>query len=81
MSRSIVKPHYRAVIAIPRALTHGKELVVLTRETYEREVHRAKEIADVLQIVAAGEREHREGRMLRAASLQEALTLHAKRSH
>ena len=67
-------------IVIPKALTHGMELVVLTRETYEREVLRTKEIADALRAIAEGERAHREGRTLKASSLEEALKLHAKRS-
>ena len=56
------------------------ELVILTRDVYEREVTRSKEITDALQAIAEGERAHREGRTLKAASLEEALKLHAKRS-
>lgn len=67
-------------IVIPKALTHGMELIILSRETYEREVRRGKEIADALQVIAEGERAYREGRTLKAASLEEALKLHAKRS-
>ena len=81
MSRGTASPRYGSVIAIPRALTHGKELVVLTREAYERDVRHTKEIVEALQIVASGEREYREGRTVRASSLEEALKLHAKRSH
>lgn len=68
-------------IVIPRALTLGAELVVLTREAYEQEILRGKEIADTLRIIAEGERAYREGRALKASSLEEALKLHAKHSH
>lgn len=72
---------HRGVVSIPRTLTHGRELVVLTREEYEKEVLRSREIAEALRIVAEGEREYREGRTLKASSLEEALRLHAKRPH
>ena len=68
-------------MVIPKTLTRGRELVVLTRETYEREVKRGRQIADALQAIAEGERAYREGRTLKASSLEEALKLHAKRSH
>ena len=68
-------------IVIPKQLTGGAELIVLSRETYEREVRRGKAIADALQIIAEGERAYREGRTLKASSLEEALRLHAKRLH
>ncbi len=67
-------------IVIPRRLTHGKDLVVMTREEYERNVHRSDEILHALQVIAEGERAHREGRTVKAASLDEALRRHAKRS-
>jgi len=67
-------------VVIPKTFTRGMELVILTREVYEREVTRSKEIADALQAIAEGERAHREGRTLKAASLDEALKLHARRS-
>ena len=66
---------------IPKTFTHGMELVILTREVYEREVKRSQEIADALQAIAEGERAYRERRTLKASSLEEALKLHAKRSH
>ena len=67
-------------VVIPKTFTRGMELVILTREVYEREVTRNQEIADALHAIAEGERAHREGRTLKAASLEEALKLHAKRS-
>ena len=81
MHRGIVRPRYGAVVAIPRTLTRGKDLVVLTREAYERDILHSRDIAEALHIVAAGEQEYREGRTVKAASLEEALKLHAKRSH
>lgn len=81
MHRGTARLRHRGVVSIPRTLTHGRELVVLTREEYEKEILRSREIAEALRIVAEGEREYREGRTLKASSLEEALKLHAKRSH
>ncbi len=81
MRRTITKLRNGSRLVIPKALTHGMELIVLTRETYEREVKRGKEIAHALQVIAEGERAHREGRTVHASSFEEALKLHAKRSH
>lgn len=81
MRRAIVKSRNGSRLVIPKALTHGMELIVLTRETYEREVKRGKAIADALQAIVEGERAHRKGRTVSASSLEEALKLHAKRSH
>lgn len=66
---------------IPKAFTHGMELVILPRAVYEREVQRGKEVAEALQMIAEGERAYRTRRTLKASSLEEALKLHAKRSH
>lgn len=73
-------PHGRRFV-IPKALTGGMDLIILTRDVYEREVRQGREIANALQLIAEGERAHREGRTLKASSLQKALALHAKRSH
>jgi hypothetical protein len=81
MRRVTSKPHSSPPLVIPKALTHGIELIVLTRETYEREVKRGKDIARALQVIAEGEHAHREGRTVRASSLEDALKRHAKRSH
>ena len=81
MHRGIPRARHSSVVAIPRTLTHGRELVVLTREEYEREVLHSREVAQALRVIAEGEREYREGRILKASSLEEALKLHAKRSH
>ncbi len=66
-------------INIPKRLTKGKELVVLTKEEYERLVQRREETLHALRVIAEGERAHREGKTLQASSLEEALRLHAKR--
>ena len=65
---------------IPRALTNGKDLVVLTREEYERNIRLSGKILHTLQVIAEGERAHREGRTVKSASLDEALRQHARRS-
>ena len=75
------RPRHNPPLVIPKALTHGIELIVLTRETYEREVKRGKDIAHALQVIVEGEQAHREGRTVRASSLEDALKQHAKRSH
>ncbi len=80
MHRGVARGRCGSVVSIPRALTHGRELVVLTREEYERKVLRSQEIAGALRIIAEGEREYQEGRTLKADSLSDALKLHASRS-
>ena len=74
------KRRSRPRVVIPKTFTRGMELVVLTRERYEQEVRRGKEIAATLQAIAEGERAHREGRTLAASSLEEALKRHATRA-
>lgn len=69
------------VVSIPRKITKGEELVVLTRKEYERLRRRTEETKQVLQIIAEGEKEYRKGRTIVASSLEEALKLHAKRPH
>ena len=81
MPRAVSKARNGSIVSIPRRMTHGKELIVLTREEYERIVRRTRDIAEALQILAEGEQAHREGRTLRASSLEEALRLHAKHPH
>ncbi len=81
MHRSMARVRHSRVIAIPRTVTHGRELVILTRDAYEQEVRRSREIAEALHTIAEGEREYQAGRTLKASSLEEALKLHAKRSH
>ncbi len=66
-------------INIPKRLTKGKELVVLTKEEYERLVKRREEMVHALRVIAEGEKSHREGKTIRAASLEEALRLHNRR--
>ena len=81
MRRATFKVGNAPRLVIPKAFTHGMELVILTREVYEREVKRTQEITEALQAITEGERAYREGRTLKATSLEEALKLHAKRSH
>lgn len=81
MHRTVGRGLRGSVVSIPRALTHGRELVVLTREEYERKVLRSQEISGALRIIAEGERDYQEGRTLKAASLADALKLHARRPH
>lgn len=81
MRRTALKPRNGVRVVIPKTMTHGSELIILTRETYEREIRRGREVATALQKIAEGEQAYREGRTLQASSLEEALKLHAKRSH
>ena len=77
--RAISKIRHGRMVSIPRTVTRGKELVVLTRDEYERVIRHTREVVEALQIIAEGEQAHREGRTLKASSLEEALRLHAKR--
>jgi len=65
-------------INIPKRLTKGKELVVLTKEEYERLVKQREEILHALHVMTEGEKAYREGKTLRASSLQEALRFRAR---
>jgi hypothetical protein len=67
------------IINIPKRFTEGKELVVLTKEEYERIVKHREETLQVLHIIAEGEKAYREGKTITASSLDEALNLYAKR--
>ncbi len=66
------------MINIPKKLTGGKELVVLSRDEYEHLVRRNQEIVEVLQIIADGEKAYRQGKTIVASSLDEALKIYAK---
>ena len=81
MPRAVSKARKGSIVSIPRRMTHGKELIVLTREEYERIVRRTRDMTKALQIIAEGEQAYREGRTLKASSLEEALRLHAKHPH
>lgn len=59
-------------------MTKGKELVVLTKDEYERLTHNNKEITKALRIIAEGERAYRRGKTIKANSLEEALKTYAK---
>ncbi|OIO72518.1 MAG: hypothetical protein AUJ85_10115 [Elusimicrobia bacterium CG1_02_37_114] len=49
-------------MTIPKRLTHGEELVVLTKKEYEDAIQKNKEILEVLKIIAQGEKEYRQGK-------------------
>lgn len=68
-----------SVLTIPKKLTKGEELIVLTRREYENSVRHNREILEVLKIIAEGEQAYREGKTISASSLDEALKLYAKR--
>ena len=69
------------IITIPRRITHGEELIILTREEYERRVRQTGEILRTLKIIAQGEKELKEGKTIIAASLKEALKTYAEARH
>lgn len=66
------------VVNIPKKLTGGKELVVLSRDEYEHLVRRNQEIVEVLRIIAEGEKAYRGEKTISASSLDEALKIYAK---
>jgi hypothetical protein len=68
-----------SVLTIPKKMTKGEELIVLTRREYENSVCRSREILGVLKIIAEGEQAYREGNTISASSLDEALKIYAKR--
>ncbi|MBI3302406.1 MAG: hypothetical protein HYZ72_10080, partial [Deltaproteobacteria bacterium] len=70
MRRGVSKTRNGSIVSIPRAITHGRELVVLTRKEYERAVGRTQEVVEALHMIAEGERAYREGRTLKASSLE-----------
>ncbi|MEK6647419.1 MAG: hypothetical protein AABY84_12185 [Candidatus Firestonebacteria bacterium] len=65
-------------ISIPKRITKGKELVVLTKDEYNRLVETKKETLQILQIIAEGEKAYREGKTIVASSLKQALKFNAK---
>ena len=68
-----------SIVSIPRRLTKGEELVVLTKEEYTRIVRHNEETSEVLRIIAEGEKAYREGKTITASSLKQALKLYAER--
>jgi hypothetical protein len=66
------------VVNIPKRLTRGKDLVVLTKEEYEHIIKHRDESLKLLSIIAEGEIAYREGKTICASSLEKALKLHAK---
>ena len=67
------------VISIPKRLTKGKELVVLTKDEYKHIIKHREEVMQVLRIIVEGEKAYRNGKTITASSLEEALKLYAKR--
>ena len=70
-----------ATVTIPKRITHGEELVVLSRSEYERIVRYSEEIVHALKIIAEGEQAYRDGKTIKADSLKGALKIYAKRAH
>lgn len=66
------------VVSIPKRLTAGKELVVLTKDEYERIVKHREETLEALRIITEGEKTYREGKTIVASSLEQALKLYVK---
>jgi chaperonin cofactor prefoldin len=66
-------------VTIPRKITNGKELIVLTRDEYNKRLQRNKELLSALQVIADGERAYRQGKTFVASSTKEALKMYAKR--
>jgi len=69
------------VVTIPRKITNGKELIILTREEYNNRLKRSKEVFTALQIIAEGERVYRQGKTVVSSSPKEALKMYAKRKN
>ena len=59
------------VLTIPKNLTHGEELIVVTRREYENLQRRLVEIKDALGKIRRGERELKQGKTLAIRSLAE----------
>ena len=67
------------IITIPSKITKGEEIIILTRQEYERRIRQAKGVAKALRIIAEGEKAYRSKRTVSASSLEEALEKYAKR--
>lgn len=67
-------------VSIPCKLTKGKELVVLTRDEYERILSYNEKIAEALQVIAEGEQAYRKKKTVAASSLEEALKIYYAKS-
>ena len=59
------------VLTIPKNLTHGEELIVVTRREYENLQRRLVEIKDALGKIRRGERELKQGKTRAIRSLAE----------
>lgn len=71
-------------LKIPAELLHKrgvKELVVMDKKEYEKELKQRKELADALQMVRQGEQELREGKTIVARGLSEAMKKYARKKH
>ena len=67
------------IITIPRKITKGEEIIILTRQEYERRIRQAKGVAKALRIIAEGEKAYRTKRTVSASSLEEAIKIYEKR--
>ncbi|MFC1521025.1 hypothetical protein ACFL6Y_01315 [Elusimicrobiota bacterium] len=61
------------ISVISRNITHGEDLVVLSRKEYDRIQAHLKELKDVLRKIARGEKELRSGKTRKVSSLKELL--------
>ena len=59
------------VLTIPKNLTHGEELIIVTRREYENLQRRLLEIKDALGKIRRGERELKQGKTRAIRSLAE----------
>lgn len=59
----------RTSITIPKAVTQGAELVVLSRKEYERLQHHVSELEDALTKIRRGEKEYRSAKTRAIKSL------------
>ena len=61
----------RAVVAVPRRLTQGVELVIVRRDEYERLERHLAEVEDALAKIRRGEQEYQAGKTHVIKSLSE----------
>lgn len=59
------------VLTIPKRLTHGEELIVVSRREFEKLQKRLTEVKDALAKIRHGEKELREGKTRIVSSLNE----------
>ena len=61
----------KTAFTIPRQLTHGDELVVLSRDEYEHLRRHLAELEDTLGKIRRGEQEYRAGKTVVVRALSE----------